>query len=50
LVTVACPAEAFPIYATALVSILVEPVADAAGFATCWPMPAQCGAGGVGAV
>ncbi len=33
LVTVACPAEAFPIYATALVSILVEPVADAAGFA-----------------
>jgi NAD(P)H-hydrate epimerase len=33
LVTVACPREAFPLYAAALTAVLVEPVGDEAGFA-----------------
>ncbi len=33
LVTVACPTEAFAIYASTLTAVLVEPVVDAAGYA-----------------
>jgi NAD(P)H-hydrate epimerase len=33
LVTLACPVEAFPLYAAALTAVMVEPVSDVAGFA-----------------